>query len=166
MHARMRRPDKSERSMRSLTFVPRDFQLLIGSRHHEPPKRHESAPAKIVTKRSRFSAILRRAGIATKINRHRMYHVGSGCRGTCHRAGLRADPFAYPDYDVSVPDQIPATDDHSSDSLRFNEAIRVNGCGSSSSGRRSPTTLTLPPEMLRATRSIVSSASVAPSFGA
>src|ERR1700754_3915679 len=61
----------------------------------------------------------------------------------------------------------PATDDQMSASLRLAICRRVTGAiPSSSSGRRRPTTLTLPPLMLRATRTIGSSVSSAPAFGA
>src|SRR6266404_2895419 len=91
-----------------------------------------------------------------------LFAVAGLLRGACHRARIRGTRWL-----ASNDDQIPATDDHISDSLRLSEATRVNGAASSSSsGRRSPTILTLPPLMLRATRTIESSASVAPSFGA
>ena len=52
---------------------------------------------------------------------------------------------------------MPATDDHSADSLRLNTPNRVKGAAaSSSSGSRNPTILTRPPPRLRATSTMES----------
>ena len=83
------------------------------------------------------------------------------------KRAIRVRCFARPGM-TSQRDQIPATCDHSSASLRLNRASRVSGAALLLRLRasRRPTTLTRPPPMLRATRSMVSSGSVAPSFGA
>ncbi len=66
-----------------------------------------------------------------------------------------------------IGDQTPATDDQISASLRLAFCVRVRSTTcSSSSGSRRPTTLTRPPLMLRATSTMGSSTSSAPSFGA
>jgi len=68
---------------------------------------------------------------------------------------------------ASASDHTPATCDQISASLRRNACQRVNGTtASSSSGKRRPMTLTRPPPRLRATSTIGSSTSSAPSFGA
>src|SRR5436309_11092313 len=126
--------------------MPRDVSPML----HGPTRLREACPVEAAALQSKRKfpiglswAPSLRVVMIGKHAEHRAVHPAAKQPVRASDAEDVGYRFAHSGYDVSEPDQIPATDDHSSDSLRFNKAIRVNGSGSSSSGRRSPTTLTL-----------------------